>query len=651
MKFRRLFEPCKLATLELANRVALPPITTNCATEDGFVSDRMVSFYKERARGGAGLIIVEDCIVEAPRGKHAINDIYIDDDKYVPGLHRLAQAIEDHGSVAAIQLSHGGYKAGRLHDGSLLMTHGQMPVAPSAVPFSATGFVVPQELTIEEIQDIEDKFAESALRAKEAGFKVISLHCTHGYLIEQFMSPLSNKRQDAYGGDLDNRFRFLAEIIYKMKQKVGDDFPLMCRISGEEIEEGGITLDNARRFARKLEACGVHSISVCVGGSMPGMKPNYLGVPVAISPMRSPRGELVYLAAAIKDVLSIPVMTANRIITPELAEKILELEKADIIGIGRGLIADPEWPKKAREGREKEIRHCISCQGCMTGQPVSCALNPVAGREDELKISRAEKVKKVFVAGGGPAGLEAARVAALRGHDVHLYEKDTLGGQLNLACVPPGKQEIKLLVDFEIEQMKKLGVKVEHRELTPEIVGKEKPDAVIVATGSHPKEPEFDVHKHKNVIFAQQVLKGNVPEGKIIVIGGRQTGAETAEFLAAKGNRVAIVEASNEISKDTGHQVFAHYFLLFSLENLGVKTFTNATVEEVTETGVIIKQNGQSFTVEADAIVLAPGNKSDQTLAGQLKGSGIEMHVIGDCNGVGKIAKAIKEGFRAGLAV
>jgi 2,4-dienoyl-CoA reductase-like NADH-dependent reductase (Old Yellow Enzyme family)/thioredoxin reductase len=650
MRYRRLFEPCWLAKLELANRVAMPPITTNYAN-DGLVTDRMTSFYRERARGGAGLIIVEDCIVDVPRGKHAYNDIYCSDDKYIAGLRCLAQAIADQGSVAAIQLSHAGYKAGRLRDGQLVMTQGQMPVAPSAMAFPATGYVVPQELTVDEIVELENKFAEAAVRVSEAGFQVISLHCTHGYLIEQFLSPFSNQRQDEYGGDLKRRYRFLAEIIHKIKQKLGDDFPLMCRISGEELVEGGITLDDARQNAIRLEASGVHCISVCIGGNQPGMKPSYLGVPVAVSPMRSPRGELVYLAAAIKDVVALPVMTANRIITPDLADQILEQGKADLIGIGRGLIADPEWPNKAREGRESEIRHCISCQSCMVGQPVACAVNPIVGREDEIKIVRADKSKTVFVAGGGPAGLEAARTAALRGHKVHLYEKDKLGGQLNLACIPPGKNEIRLFLDFELDQLKRLGVRVEYRELSLEIIYKEKPDAVIIATGAYPKEPEFAVNNSKHVMSAWQVLGGVIPEGKVVVIGGRQIGAETAEFLAARGREVTIIEASNEIARDTAHLVFSHYFLLFSLEQLGVKILTNATVEEITEKGVILKYKGERVNIKADTVVLALGTKSERTLANQLEGQGIEMYVVGDCDGVGKIPKAVREGFRAGLAL
>jgi len=650
LKFNRLFEPLCLGTLKLANRVVMPPMTTNYA-KDGFVTDRMLDFYTERARGGAGLIFVEDGIVEAPRGRHTSNDLLIGDDKYTPGLRQLAQAIKAQGAKAAIQLSHAGRAAGRLRHGQLLLTNGQMPVAPSPVASPTAGSVVPKELTTDEIEEIEDKFAEAAWRAKEVGFDVIGLHCAHGYLIEQFLSPLSNKRQDTYGGDPERRYRFLSEVIRKIKQKLGDDFPLMCRISGEELVEGGLTIEDARQNSQRLAASGVHGVSVSVGGHPPKC---YLGMPVAVSPMRSPRGVLVHLAAAVKDVLSIPVMTSNRIITPELAEQILEQGKADLIGIARGLIADPEWPRKAQEGRQNEIRHCISCEHCflvLQGLPLACTVNPLAGREQELKITQADKAKTVFIAGGGPAGLEAARVAALRGHKVRLYEKDTLGGQLNIASMPPGKNEMALFVDYEREQLKRLGVQIEYRELNQEMVSQQKPDAVIVATGAHPKRPEIPGINNGNVLSAWQVLKEDIPKGKAVVIGGRQIGAETAEFLATRGKEVTIVEASNEISRDNIHMPFTHSFLLLSLEHLGVNMLTETTVEKITRSGVIVKHKGQRLTIPADTVVLALGAESDRTLANQLAKLDIKLHIVGDCAGVGKMKKAIKEGFRAGLTL
>jgi len=652
MKFPKLFEPCWVGKLELANRIVAAPMAT-CFPKDGFVTDRMIDYHAEIARGGVSLIIVEDTVVQLPLGRQADNDLIFSDDRYMPGMRRLAEAIKNQGAKAAIQLSHGGRIAGKLRNGRLSITNGQIPVAPSAVTFPIPGWVVPRELTVEEIEEIEDKFAEAAWGSKEVGFDAISLHATHMYLINQFLSPYSNRRQDAYGGDFNRRLRFLLEIIRKVKQRVGDDFPLICRISGEELVDGGLTIEDARQISRRLEASGIHGISVSMGANPAAfMNLDYFPV-LPASPMKSPRGELVHLAAAVKDVVSIPVMTSNRIITPEQAERILEQGRADLIGIGRGLLADPEWPKKAREGREREIRHCISCTYCakvtMGPMPVACTVNPRLGRERELQLTPATKPKTVFIAGGGPAGLEAARVAAIRGHKVVLYEKDKLGGQLNLACIPPGKDEIRLFHDFEQEQLDKLGVKIENRELTLEIVQREKPDAVIVATGAVPLHADLPGSHNKNVVTAWQVLGGYTPKGKVVVVGGKQIGAETAEYLATKGNEVTIVETSAAIAKDT--LVRIRQFLLLSLKFLGVKVLTNATVEEITENGVIVNRKGQRFPIEADTVVLALGNKPNRELASQLEELDIELHIVGDCAGVGKMIKAIKEGFHAGLAL
>jgi 2,4-dienoyl-CoA reductase (NADPH2) len=655
MKFQKLFEPLFISNLQLPNRVAMPPITTNYA-KDGFVTDRMVDFYAERARGGAALLIMEDCIIEAPRGRHTANDTFICDDSCIPGLRRISQAMKEQGARAGIQLNHGGRSSGRLRQGQLLLTEGQIPIAPSPVTRTATGHVIPKELSIAEIEEIEDKYAEAALRAKEAGFELISLHCTHGYLIEQFLSPFSNKRVDAYGGNSDKRFRFLYEIIQKVKDKVGNDFPLMCRISGEELVEGGLTIEDARRNGKRLEAAGVHCVSVSVSGRGLGSGPDYLEMPVSSSPMRSQRGTLVYLASAVKDVLSIPVMTANRIITADLGEQILQQGKADIIGIGRGLVADPEWPRKYQEGREKDIRHCISCELCLPigpakEPPLACSINPLAGREGELKITPASKIKKVFVAGGGPAGLEASRVAALRGHKVHLYEKNVIGGQLNLACVPPGKNEIKMFVDFEQEQLTKLDVEIKHQELTMEIIRREQPDAVIVATGAHPKLPEFPGNYSKTVHSAWDVLGGVIPQGNVLIIGGNRTGAETAEYLATRGNEVTVVEESNKIAGDIVHLPLTRGFLLLNLQLLKVTILTGAHVKEITDDGVNVDRNRKQLSIPADSVVVALGSKSDRVLASQLETSGIEFHLVGDCAGVGRLSKAVKQGFRAGLLI
>ena len=657
MKFPKLFEPCRVGRLELRNRIVQCPVTTQLV-DDGAVTDRFVDFYAELARGGASLVIVEDSIVDAPVGKHSLNDAELDDDKHIPGMSRVAQAIKKEGAVACVQISHAGRIGGQLFNGYLSITRGQIPVAPSKVTFPVPGWVVPHELTIEEIIDIENKFADTAWRAKEAGFDMISLHATHGYLIQQFLSPYSNTRQDEYGGDPERRLRFFLEIIEKVKKRIGDDFPLMCRLAGIDMVRGGLTIEDARQTARKLEAHGLNCInpdtSFDARGPLGSLTYEYFPSISSAPDGRSPRGELVHIATAVKDVVSIPIIACGRIITPEQAEKILVQGRADLIGIARGLLADPEWPKKAQEGRENEIRYCISCaQGCggvtISHMSIHCLVNPALGRERELAITPADNVKTVFIAGGGPAGLETARVAATRGHKVTLYEKNKLGGQMNLATALPGKSGYQLFIEFERNQLSKLGVTIEKKELTPEIIQKEKPDAIVLATGALPAQSDIPGSDNEHVVTVWQVLEGYTPKKKVAIIGGKQIGAETAEYLTHKGNEVTIIESTAKIAKDAFPR--SRETLLRSLELLNVKMLTEATVKEITKSGVIIVHKGKRRTIDADTVVLAPGNKPNNELAAQLEKLGIKYQTIGDCGGVGKLIKAVKEGFFAGMAL
>ena len=655
MKFQKLFEPIQIGRLLLPNRVVSPPLSSGSA-KDGFITDRLLAFYRELAGSGVGLIIVEDSIVDTPVGKHHVGDIHIDDDKYIPGLTRLAETIKSQGARAAVQISHAGRQAGRLLNGQLAMTGGILPVAPSPLATPIPGYTVPRELSVEEIEEIEDKFALAAKRAMDAGFDAVSIHCTHLYLVQQFLSPFSNKRQDAYGGDFNRRLRFLLEIIRKSKKRVGNDYPLMCRISGEELWEGGISLEDARETARRLEASGVHALSVCLGSSPSAVVPRYLPTLTTSDSMRGRHGSLVHLAAAVKDTVSIPVMTANRILTPGHAVQILQQGKADLICIGRGILADTEWVKKAREGRENEIRLCIGChEGCgkaIHGTPSTCSINPSCNSEDKFKITPATSIKKVLVAGGGPAGLEAARIASLRGHHVVLFERDKLGGQVNLACLTPGKSELHSLIDFEVDQLQKLGVIIRNQTLTAESAKAESPDAVIIATGLRPRIPQVPGIQGKNVATMWDILSGKrVAQGAVVVVGGRQFGAETAEYLASRGYKVTLVESTSAIAQDIRHVNELYSILTFSLRQLGVTVLTNTSLEEVTPAGVRIKRRGELTVLPADTVILALGGESDNKLAHELQETGLELHLAGDCKGVGRISKAILEGFRAGLMV
>lgn len=652
-KYPKLFEPLKIGKLNLPCRVVMPPMTTSFA-QNGFVTDTMINFYAARAKGGVGLIIVEDCIVDNPLGKHGVNDIFIDDDKYIPNLARLASAIKENGAVAGIQLNHGGRMAGKLHDGQLKITAGKQPVAPSAIAFPFPGFVVPRELTVGEFQELEDRFAEAARRMKDAGFDLVSIHCSHQYLIEQTLSPNSNKRKDEYGGDLERRMHFLLEIIRKTKKKIGDDFPLICRMSGMEYAKGGITVEDAKQIARKLENAGISALNVSHGANPAGLTSESVS-PLTIKPKRQQRGELVHLAAPIKEVVSIPVMTVGRIITPALAEEIISQGKADLVCIGRGLITDPEWANKAKQGREKEIRHCIACEYCFTsvlGSPLTCTVNAALGKEKAYKLNKAPRSKQVFIAGGGPAGMEAARVAAIRGHNVTLFEKERLGGQINMATLPPGKDEFQLILNYLEEQINNLPVRVENQELTREIIDQKKPDVVILAAGAKPLKPRIKGIDNKNVLTAWQVLKGEMPRTEnVVVIGGGATGAETAELLSLNGNNVTIVEKLDEIIGEVRSLPFYYLGLSKTLKLLNIEIITGITVQEITDNAVIGDVNGKPASIKADKVVLAIGIESENSLSEQLADLDMEIYAVGDCAGIGQLSKAIREGFHAGLSV
>lgn len=649
MKFRKLFAPCKVGTMELENRIIMPPISTEFA-RDGFVTDRMKDYYVERAKGGASLIIVEDAIVDSPVGYNTISPLRVDDDRFLPGLKDLAEAIKAQGPKVCLQLSHAGRRAVvPLTNGPLIETQRRLPVAPSSIAHPRQGYVVPRELTVEEIDEIIERFAKSARRARDAGFDAISLHCTHGYLINEFLSPLSNKRHDEYGGDFDGRLRFVFEIIQRTKQRVGSDHPLLCRI-GPEIVEGGLQLEDTQKIAQRMEELGIDAINVSVGGASTRMIP-------PIAPMRLPRGCIVHFAEAVKKTVSIPVGTANRINDPQLAEKILEEGKADLIAMGRPLIADPELPKKAFEGKLDDIRPCIACCDCAyiggeLGKPIECAVNAALGQEEELRISVTSKRKRILIVGGGPAGMEAARVAALRGHEVLLYEqRNEPGGQLLLAVVPPGKGEIMNLVSYLVGQIKKLGVKIElGKKATLDSVQKLKPDVVILATGSRALIPQIPGMNKEHVVTANEVLEGKAEiKEEVVVLGGGQMGTETAEYLTQKGRKVTIIEMLGDIASDMFGQ--ARVLLLLSLQDKGVQVLTKTKAEEVTDFGVIVIRKRERQTIKADTIVLAVGAEPNTELAEKLKNKVPELYCIGDCFEPRRILDAIHEGFKTAISV
>ena len=631
----KLFEPFKIGTTELKNRIVMPPMATNFSAEDGSVTKRLKNYYVERARGSVGLIIVEGAYVE-PRGKGSVRQLAVDHDNKIPGLRELAMAVHANGAKVALQLFHGG----RQSHSSII---GTQPVSPSEVYCRLTR-ETPRALAVKEIKDVVEAFAEAARRTKEAGFDAVEIHGAHGYLINQFLSPLTNKRTDQYGGDVKGRTRFLLEILERVREKVGSGYPVLCRINGDDYIEGGITLEEAKAIAKMLEAGGVDALHIS-GGIYDSP------VPVTTAPMVLPRGHMVHLAAGIKGVVNVPVIAVGRINDPELAEEILQQGKADLVSMGRALLADPYLPKKAAAGALDEINRCTACDECISrlffNEEIACSVNAALGREEEYRIEKAEVAKRVLVVGGGPAGMEAARVSALRGHEVILYEKsDRLGGQLNLAAVPPHKEEIKNVIAYLEPQIRKLGVKIIlEKEVTPSLVEKIKPDVVFIATGSVPIIPENLEVKGGNIVTANDVLAGVASVGeRVVVVGGGMVGAETAEFLAERGKKVTVLEMLGRIGVDMVPMVIM--LLYRRLKELGVVMLTNAKVEEIREDGVVYEKDGKKQTVEADSVVLAMGSKPNIGLMKALEGRVAELYAIGDAKELGNVLNAIHEGSR-----
>jgi 2,4-dienoyl-CoA reductase-like NADH-dependent reductase (Old Yellow Enzyme family)/thioredoxin reductase len=640
--FKVLFSPIKIGTMELKNRIAMPAMGTNYAEPDGMMSEREIAWHVARARGGCALNVTEIANID-PLGKGIPGCPSIWDDKFIPGFAELAKAIHTHSGKLAIQLHH----AGR---GAMSMVIGdQKPVGPSAIsypPSPGWPFEVepPRELTEDEIWDLIDKFGEGARRARDAGADAVELHGGHGYGIAQFMSAESNKRTDSFGGSLGGRMKFPVEIIKSIRSKVGADYPIVFKICGQEMVAGGRTLEETVVAASILEDAGADCICVSRG--------SYSSLHYVQPPAGLPQGAWLFDVEAVKKAVSIPVMAVGKIGDPLFAEHILRQGKADLVAMGRGLIADPDLPNKAAEGRLDDIRYCIYCNTCiheLNNFPgyVRCAINAEAGRETEMTMTPTKKPKKVLVAGGGPGGLEAARVAALRGHKVTLYEQsDKLGGQFRIASIPPMKQELTMAIKYLSGQVKKAGVKVEMgKKVTPEVVEELKPDVVIVATGGQPLIPRgIPGANRKRVVTAHDVLTEKVRTGhKVAILGGGMVGCETAEFLSQRAKDVTIIEMLDDIAMDVG--MFSKPYLMERLDTWGVKAMTGAQVKEITGDGVVVEKDGKKETISGiDTVVLAMGAKPVKRLAAQLKGKVAEVYVIGDASEPRMVVNAVAEG-------
>jgi NADPH-dependent 2,4-dienoyl-CoA reductase/sulfur reductase-like enzyme len=499
-------------------------------------------------------------------------------------------------------------------------------------------------MSLEEIEAMVSKFGDAGRRAREGGFDAVEIHAAHGYLITQFLSRYSNKRTDRYGGDVVGRSNFLREIIRDVKKKAGADYPIFVKLNIHDYVEGGIIPDEAKVTARLTAEEGANALIASVG--LHESRP-YMMIP----PMSIPDFLNIHLSALIKENVDIPVAAIGRIIEPIRAAKVIEERKADLVALGRGLLSDPQWPQKAREGRFDDIRECIGCnQGCIDTlhrmKPFTCLQNPEIGREKEFEIHKSEKPKRVVIIGGGPAGLEAARVSALRGHQVSIYEKEKeLGGQIRLGRVPPHREELGKVTDYLIRQVKKLGVPIElGKKVTPAMIDRLDADVILLATGATPLAPKIKGIRDKHVVYAIDMLAGKVSVGnRVAVVGAGLVGLETADFLVDKGKEVVVLEMLDTMAADTGNANRIYFEDKFAEK--GVDVLLNAKVTAVEREGVVYLQKGWTKKVlRVDTVVLATGAVANDSLwnAIKVKRRG-KIFSVGDCVKARNAMEAIYE--------
>ena len=635
-----LLAPGRIGSMRVKNRMVCTAMVTQYCDEDGMPTEQYIRYHEEKARGGWGLQITEDYAI-TPTGKTFARLPGLWSDAQVPAHAEFVRRVHRAGGCVAAQLVH----PGRETSSSVA---GAQPVAPSAVCEPSLD-ETPRELSREEIHGLVESFAAAAGRAARCGFDAVELHGAHGYLLGHFLSPASNKRSDEYGGTLRNRARFAVEVVRAVRGAVGPNFPIIYRLNVDDCIEGGLTVREAQAAARLLEEAGVDMLNCSQGV--------YASVDAIIPSAATPRAAFAENAAAIKRVVDIPVSAVGRINDPDVAEALLASGACDFISMGRASLADPHFPRKVQQGRAEDIVQCVGCcRGCSgqnnRGQRVACVLNPYTGREGTYDVTPVEKPKNVVVAGGGIAGCEAAIAAARRGHRVTLLERDAkLGGQWNLAAVPPGKQDYGSFVAWQACQLRKLGVDVRlGRDATVDAVLALAPDSVVVATGSdswHPGIPGLV----ECAVDAREILSGaKSVSGEIAVLGGGLVGAETAALLAEAGNAVTIVEMRGELAPDAEPTPRKH--LAGVLGSHGARVQLGARVLEIASGKVLVEQAGEEAALGPfDAIVTAFGSKPRSTLATQLSALGMEVSTVGDARAVRDAFSDVREGFEAGLAV
>ncbi len=673
---KMLAKPGKIGKMELKNRLVIPAMCTNY-TFQGHFTDRAIHYYGLRARGGAGLMIIEASAIDYPSGRSILNSS-VSDDKYIPTLKRLTDEVHKYDTKIALQIMHSGRQTS-------IAISGSQPVSCSPSPSTPILYDPPRALTLYECKMIIKRFAEAALRAKKAGFDAVEVHCAHGYLLSSFLSPTQNTRQDEYGG-IEGGIKFCSEIIKEIKNLCGQDFPVLCRINGDDYDpSGGVTSIDSRMISVAFEKAGADCISVSAGLRE---SDHYLHDQT----MASPRGSWVYMAEGIKKTVSIPVMVAKRI-SEDMVENIISEGKADFVCIGRPFITDPLYGKKLLEGRSEDIIPCIWCaQGCFDIlwmlSPTTCLVNPSSGRIDEVPIDEIEKSslkKKVIIIGGGPAGCEAALISAKRGHDVTLYEKErSIGGSFRFASISPSKREVERLFSYFERALKKEGVNIIlGEEVAPEKILQENPDTVIVATGALPVIPQKIIKGQSvNIISADEVMRSEKDIGNRVVIWtcsyyctftckkritpieGDPTNmastfsyacrsgyaaVDTAEYLSSIGKLVSIVTERDAVVPGMGYT--SRGYLLRRFYRSNIRVCSGVKVKEINEKGLILEKSGITFLLDADTVILSVGSTPKKDLVKSLEGKIKEVYTVGDCAMIGNAMKAIESAYDIAIKI
>ncbi|MEN3185625.1 MAG: FAD-dependent oxidoreductase [Atribacterota bacterium] len=678
--FPHIFSPIEIGNFVVPNRIAHVPTDISSANADGSVNERVITYHEEIAKGGCGFIIVGATTPDKATGRPTVTCLAADEDPMIPGLARLAEAMHRHGARCAVQLQHPGRQAAWPRKDLFSAT--DMVVS---LPGSAGHEVVYAEdvahgksiraMTVEEIYELIEKFAEAAWRVQQAGFDAVELHGAHGYLIAQFMSPYVNRRNDRFGGSFINRMRFVLEIIDRIKRKCGKKFPIGIRYSGEEWIEGGRTLDESIKVAKLMEENGIAFLDISAGiFEVPGP---------TMDPMYYPQGWNTYTAEEIKKYVKVPVITSHTLRDPAYCERILAEGKTDMIGLSRQLIADPYWGNKAKEGKVKEIRKCISCLvGCwqeslMVKRECRCAINPAVGDERFIHLKKSETPLKVAVIGGGPGGMEAARIATLRGHQVTIFEKSgELGGAILYCCTVPAKSKMRWYADWLREQMNKLGVVVRYRTV-PTLEELRKFDAVVVATGgkvARPEIPGIDLPwvvsfedvlrcKNKTCAYYPEDKKEPVECGETVLLWGDHFGvADAVEKLGFEGKKLYVVTENREFAswmEPVHRDVMMKRFSGGNGEGLSLRGFKHpvtfilrTTVVEIRANGEVVLQDSEfcRSTLKVDNVVLGKVEPDDSLYSALLE-AGLPVAKIGDAREVRNLRGAVTDGANLGLTL